>query len=164
MLIYEKLAEGIRHIFGTFGNVPDEADSQLSYKNQEGATATPTLNDTYLDDGHGGIIQKSTGDTINVFLDGENIIPGASFEKKLVGISAIPSKTEYSVNDKLGSITVYPYFNTGIGDTPLETTDYTVDPAVGTTLDTAGTITVTVTGADSTDYEGMTDEFEVTVE
>lgn len=82
MLVYEKKVEGERHLFGTMGNVPSADDVQLTYKDEDGATASPTLQDTFLDDGHGGIkmVHDESGtiteSELNVFIGDVNIIPG----------------------------------------------------------------------------------------
>ena len=78
MLVYEKKVEGERHLFGTMGNIPSNDDVQLTYKDEDGATASPTLQDTFLDDGHGGIkmIHNDTESELNVFIGDVNIIPG----------------------------------------------------------------------------------------
>lgn len=36
MLIYEKTVEGVRHLFGTLGNIPSNDDPQLMYKDASG--------------------------------------------------------------------------------------------------------------------------------
>lgn len=78
MLVYEKKVEGERHLFGTMGNIPSADDVQLTYKDEDGVTASPTLQDTFLDDGHGGIkmIHDDTESELNVFIGDVNIIPG----------------------------------------------------------------------------------------
>ena len=78
MLVYEKKVEGERHLFGTMENIPSADDVQLTYKDEDGATASPTLQDTFLDDGHGGIkmIHDDTESELNVFIGDVNIIPG----------------------------------------------------------------------------------------
>lgn len=80
MLVYEKIVDKVRHLFGTMGHIPSEDDVQLTYKdgdNQELSPA-PTLNDTYLDNGHGGIIRKSDEKEVKVFIDATQIIPAQS--------------------------------------------------------------------------------------
>lgn len=82
MLVYEKKVDEQRHLFGTMGNVPSDDDVQLTYKDEDGATASPTLQDTFLDDGHGGIkmVHDESGiiteSELNVFIGDVNIIPG----------------------------------------------------------------------------------------
>ena len=36
MLIYEKTVDGVRHLFGTLGNIPSDDDPQLTYKDANG--------------------------------------------------------------------------------------------------------------------------------
>ena len=82
MLVYEKKVEGVRHLFGTMGNVPSNDDAQLTYKDDAGASLSPTLEDKYFDDGHGGIkmVHDESGTVaekeLNVFIGDTNIIPG----------------------------------------------------------------------------------------
>ena len=82
MLVYEKKVEGERHLFGTMANIPSNDDVQLTYKDENGATASPTLEDKFFDDGHGGIkmVHDDDGTAIeselNVFIGDVNIIPG----------------------------------------------------------------------------------------
>ena len=61
MLVYEKKVDSTRKLFGTEGNIPAVSDSALVYKDDIGETLTIVSGDTYLDDGHGGIIRKSDG-------------------------------------------------------------------------------------------------------
>ena len=82
MLVYEKIVEEERHLFGTMANVPGDDDVQLTYKDENGATASPTLEDKFFDDGQGGIkmVHDDDGTAIeselNVFIGDVNIIPG----------------------------------------------------------------------------------------
>ena len=78
MLVYEKKVEGERHLFGTMENIPSADDAQLTYQDDKGATVEPSLDYTYLDDGHGGIkmIADGTETPLNVFIGEVNIIPG----------------------------------------------------------------------------------------
>lgn len=82
MLIYSKKVEDEIRLFGTLKNIPSEDDAQLIYTDAENVELEnrPTLDDTYLDNGKGGIIQKSTGEEIKVFIDTTNVIPGDSSE------------------------------------------------------------------------------------
>lgn len=76
MLVYEKTAEGERHLFGTLGNIPTDEDLRLSYTDETGVEIdTPALNGKYFDDGKGGI-KDEDGNAICVFIDDVNIIPG----------------------------------------------------------------------------------------
>lgn len=38
MLIYEKTTDGVRHLYGTEGNIPSVSDEQLAYKDNAGTT------------------------------------------------------------------------------------------------------------------------------
>lgn len=79
MLIYEKVVDSVRRLFGTLGSIPSADDSPIIYKNGDNTEIDPpSLNDTYLDDGHGGIIRKSDNEEIKVFIDTTQIIPPKS--------------------------------------------------------------------------------------
>ena len=80
MLVYEKKVDSARHLFGTMGNIPSNDDAQLTYKDGDGNTLSPapTLADTYLDNGHGGIIRKSDNKEVKVFISTTQIIPATS--------------------------------------------------------------------------------------
>lgn len=72
-IIYEKKdSDGIRHLYGHWGsNIPDEADSQVVYKDASGSTSySPALsfNDVYLDAGKGCIKRKSDNAEVNVYV------------------------------------------------------------------------------------------------
>ena len=77
MLIYEKITNGVRTFYGTEGNVPSKDDKELIFKDEKGNIITLTKNDSYFDDGHGGIKRKSDGKAVNVFINGreEAVIP-----------------------------------------------------------------------------------------
>ena len=94
MLVYEKIVDKVRHLFGTMGHIPSEDDVQLIYKDGEGGelTPAPTLDDTYLDDGHGGIIRKSDSKEVIVFIGANQIIPPVSAgpgEEPIVGTGVV---------------------------------------------------------------------------
>lgn len=79
MLVYEKKAEGVRHLYGNYsGNTPLDADPQLTYKDADGATLTPVAGDTYVDggssDGTQRIVRKSDNKVVNVFIGDNQII------------------------------------------------------------------------------------------
>lgn len=115
MLVYEKKVEGERHLFGTMGNVPSDDDVQLTYKDAEGSTAEPTLQDTFLDDGHGGIVMVHdesgtiTESELNVFIGDTQIIPPATEEE-----------TEYTItlsyDSEEGTVTSEPADKAKAGD------------------------------------------------
>lgn len=93
MLIYEKITNGVRTFYGTKGNVPSKDDKELIFKDAEGNIITLTKNDSYFDDGHGGIKRKSDGKAVNVFIDGmeEAVIP--------IGL-IIKAETNNAINDE----------------------------------------------------------------
>lgn len=82
MLVYEKKVDDARHLFGTMSNIPGADDVQLTYKDDAGASLSPTLEDKFFDDGHGGIkmVHDESGTVtekeLNVFIGDTNIIPG----------------------------------------------------------------------------------------
>lgn len=105
MLVYEKKVEGERHLFGTMGSIPSADDVQLTYKDEDGATASPTLQDTFLDDGHGGIkmVHDESGtiteSELNVFIGDVNIIPG-DFEAPEFTITVTAGENGTATADK----------------------------------------------------------------
>jgi len=82
MLVYEKkVAEGgelKRHLFGTLGNIPADADVQLTYKDNNGSAITPVANDKYVDNGTKDKVQRmkrlSDDKGVNVFIGDTCII------------------------------------------------------------------------------------------
>ena len=134
MLIYEKKVNGERHIFGTTANVPSENDNQLEYYdlNYPAESIEPTLNDTYLDDGHGGIIQKSTGiQILSQFEDSEGNYVLVVPQVKPGQIAFILANTrdfltEYVVGEEfdLNGLVVYAIKGDGSQE---EITDYTTN-------------------------------------
>lgn len=137
MLVYEKGVGENRHLYGTMANIPSEADEQLSFKDADGnAVEGLTLTETYLDDGHGGIIRKSDSEPLTVFIGENNIIPGpAIFEKTPTGIEITenPTKMTYTVGDALDltGMEVKLFYNDGSSE---EIEDWEADPADGDTL------------------------------
>lgn len=137
MLVYEKGVGEERHLYGTMANIPSDEDEQLSFKDADGNPVEGlTLTETYLDDGHGGIIRKSDSEPLTVFIGENNIIPGpAVFEKTPVGIEITmnPAKMEYKVGDALDltGMKVELFYNDGSSE---EIDDWEADPADGDTL------------------------------
>lgn len=43
MLVYEKIVDGVKHLYGTLGNVPSDNDTQLSYKDEAGKEISDVL-------------------------------------------------------------------------------------------------------------------------
>lgn len=130
MLIYEKKVEGTNHVFGTMGNIPDETDSQLTYKDEYGDVVTPSLTDTYLDNGHGGIIEKSSNTPIDVFIGDVCVVnSGEDIAISKIEITTPPTKTEYvnpSSNeiDLTGMVVTATYSD----ENTKTVTDYTYTP------------------------------------
>lgn len=120
MLVYEKKVEDTRHLFGTMGNIPSNDDTQLTYEDNNGSSVSPTLQDQYLDDGHGGIKMVHDEDgtitetALNVFIGDVNIIPG-DFEAPEFTISvtagehgtATASKNKAKVGEEI-TLTITP--------------------------------------------------------
>lgn len=137
MLVYEKGVGEERHLYGTMANIPSDEDEQLSFKDADGnAVEGLTLTETYLDDGHGGIIRKSDSEPLTVFIGENNIIPGpAIFEKTPVGIEITmnPAKMAYKVGDTLDltGMKVELFYNDGSSE---EIDDWEAEPADGDTL------------------------------
>lgn len=101
MLVYEKKVENERHLFGTMGNIPSADDVQLTYQDDKGATVEPSLDYTYLDDGHGGIMMVADGTKtpLNVFIGEVNIIPG-DFAAPEYSITVTAGENGTAVADK----------------------------------------------------------------
>lgn len=137
MLVYEKGVGEERHLYGTMANIPSEDDEQLSFKDADGNPVEGlTLTETYLDDGHGGIIRKSDSEPLTVFIGENNIIPGpANFEKIPTGIEITenPTKMTYSVGDTLDltGMKVKLFYNDGSSE---DIEDWEADPDTGDTL------------------------------
>lgn len=159
MLVYEKKVDETRHLFGNAtGTIPTADDVQLTYKDSEGSTLTLSESDTYLDNGHGGIIRKSDGKDVNVFIGDVEII-GGEITPVLSSIEVTaPTKTTYAVGDTLdltGMIVKEVYSD---GSEKTITEGFTTSPANGATLAATDTkVTVTHTAS------GKTAEFSITV-
>lgn len=161
MLVYEKKVDGERHLFGTVdGTAPGESDVKLTYKDTDGTTITPELSDTYLNDGHGGIIRKSDGEAINVFIGETQIIGGDIPTPQMESITVTPpTKTAYTDGDALDLTGMTVAGNLSNGETIDVTADCTTTPVDGAVLttDPSGEIEVVVA------YYELTDSFTVTV-
>lgn len=159
MLVYEKGVGEERHLYGTMANIPSDEDVQLSFKDADGNPVEGlTLTETYLDNGHGGIIRKSDSEPLTVFIGENNIIPGpAIFEKTPTGIEITtePTKMTYSVGDTLdlSGMVVKLFYNDGSSE---EIEDWEADPADGDTLAEDDT-PVMVT------YDEFYDELDITI-
>lgn len=184
MLIYEKKVEEnnelVRHLFYAEGNIPTSDDVQLSYKDDEGAAVSDlTVTSKLLDDGHGGI-KTEDGEAINVWAGNVNIIPGNLDGEDIepepepepekptcVSIEVVdsPTKTEYTVGEQLNltGLRIIGTYDNDDGE-ELGVNEFTTSPYTnGDTLDTAGEITITINGAASTDFEGLTTSFNIVV-
>lgn len=75
MLLYTKVIDGQRKIYGAVNNVPSEDDVEVIYKDKEGNTLTLVTNDVYVDDGKGGVIRLSDNKAIDVYVESTKIIP-----------------------------------------------------------------------------------------
>lgn len=160
MLVYEKKVDGTRHLFGKVeGTIPAANDTQLTYKDTDGTTITPELSDTYLNDGHGGIIRKSDGEAINVFIGETQIIGGDIPPAQMVSITVTPpTKTSYVEGDTLDLTGMVVTGHLSNEETIDITEDCSASPAAGATLATTDTkVTVTHTAS------SKTAEFAITV-
>ena len=165
MLIYGKTVDNATHLYGTLGAIPSNSDNQLVYKDYDGDVITPVSGDSYVDGGSANgiqrIIRKSDGKVVNVFI-GDNCVIGQVVTPKVIKkivITTKPTKLEYDVNDKLdltGLVVSAVYAD---GDIVALESGYTTSPADDSTLDTAGTVKVTVTHTESS----KTASFNVTV-
>lgn len=124
MLIYEKWleenSEKVRHLFGTEANIPSSEDEQLAYQNAQGSTVSDlTFDETYLDDGHGGIIRASNGMKIAVgIVDPDTsevtiVIPEGGYEKSLYVAAGYykyfdSGRTWLAIQGNSGEISVTP--------------------------------------------------------
>lgn len=88
MLIYEKKVDGKRKLFGTLANVRSDKDKELVYLGTDGNRIELTADDVYYDNRRGGIVRKSDGQTMSVFIEGSTfpIIP-----QQLNGYAVKPS-------------------------------------------------------------------------
>ena len=142
MLVYEKKVDSVRHLFGNAtGTIPTSDDVQLTYKDDEGNTLTLSESDIYLDNGHGGIIRKSDGKSVNVFIGDVEIIGGEitpTPQATSIKVDTEPTKTSYSDGDKLDltGLVVKVVFD---DESEEAITDYTTTPADGATLATTDT-------------------------
>ena len=122
MLIYEKKVDGKRKLFGTLANVRSEKDKELVYLGTDGNRIELTPDDVYYDNRRGGIVRKSDGQTVSVFIEGSTfpIIP-----QQLNGYAVKPSGwTTYSEGTSeenipldmvANKLIVYPYNSGNLG-------------------------------------------------
>ena len=87
MLLYTKVLQKeqgpVRKVYGTLNNIPAESDKEVTLMDAEGAEFKAVANDTYLDNGHGGIVRASDKKAVNVIVDGVAVI-GEKVEKTVV--------------------------------------------------------------------------------
>lgn len=74
MLIYTKVIDKVKHLYGTLDHVPSDSDTELTYVDAQGEELEIIPKDTYLDNHKGGIVRKSDGSAVNVFLGDTQII------------------------------------------------------------------------------------------
>lgn len=79
MLLYTKVIyendKAIRKIYGAVNNIPSEDDVEVVYKDKEGNILTLVADDTYVDDGKGGIVRLSDSKAVDVYVESTKIIP-----------------------------------------------------------------------------------------
>lgn len=154
MLVYEKGTGEDRHLYGTEGNIPTADDVRLTYKDSEGTEISDlTFTETYLDDGHGGIIRAADSEEVDVFIGDFRVIPAG--EVVSIEVTTDPTTTTYSIGDTL-DLTGMVVTATYADDTTSEITGYTTVPEDGAEL-TAEDTTVTVS------YKGFSDTVTITV-
>ena len=87
MLLYTKVLQEeqgpVRKVYGTLNNIPAESDKEVTLMDAEGTEFEAVTNDTYLDNGHGGIVRASDKKAVNVIVDGVAVI-GEKVEKTVV--------------------------------------------------------------------------------
>ena len=87
MLLYTKVLQEeqgpVRKVYGTLNNIPAESDKEVTLMDAEGTEFKAVANDTYLDNGHGGIVRASDKKAVNVIVDGVAVI-GEKVEKTVV--------------------------------------------------------------------------------
>lgn len=158
MLVYEKKVDNTRALYGNYsGNIPTDSDPALTYFNNEGTELTITSGDTYLDDGHGGIIRKSDSSEVNVFIGENQIIPPpvpVVLELESIEVTTHPTKISYESSAEKYDFTGMVVTATYSDGSSAAVTGYTTDPAEGETPH-AGANVITVT------YEDKSTEFTV---
>lgn len=160
MIIYEKVVNGERHLFGNYsGNVPTSNDPQLVYKDHDGDVITPVANDTYSDNsknGKQGIKRASDGKDVNVFI-GDHCVIGEVVAKvvKSIRIKTAPTRVNYNVGDALDLAGLVVEATYSDGD-KADVIGYTTSPEAGAFLQASDT-KVTVT------YQDKTAQFDIVV-
>lgn len=145
MFIYEKVVEGVRHLFQATGAVPAANDTQLSYVDSDGDTVTPTVTSDLRDDGKGGILFE--GDELIVKAGNTVLIPEGYVIPTIqsIAITKAPKTVSYTEGDKLSmaGIEVTATY-TDASTAKIRKAELTFSPAEGTVLaktDTSVTVT-----------------------
>lgn len=137
-------------------------DVECTYTDDKGAEITLTKKDTYRCAPGRTVKRDSDGKFVNVFAGDECVIGNAKKQPSEpptlthVIVSTLPTKTTYTVGDKLdltGIIVKAKYSD----DSEKEVTNYTTTPADKSTLDTAGQTEIVVS------LEDKSATFKVTV-
>ena len=151
MLVYEKwtietvdnVDTRVRHLYGTMGNVPSNSDNQLVYTDADGDILSDVvLNNTFVDDGHGGIIMiDSTGEETFVAANIKksnneivNIVPGGNYEPEVKVLKSItfkkkPTKLEYTEGETIDITGAQVVATFESGEKEDVTSDCTFTPA-----------------------------------
>jgi len=61
MLVYEKVNETLRELFGTEANIPAEADKKIVFRDEAGAIVEVSRASKLFDDKHGGMLLEVNG-------------------------------------------------------------------------------------------------------
>lgn len=56
MLLYTKVIDGVRKIYGTTADIPADTDVEITCKDTDGNIVTPVAGDSFVDAGNGGIL------------------------------------------------------------------------------------------------------------
>lgn len=62
MLVYEKVEDAIRALFGTEENIPAIDDAEIVFKNEDGEAIELTRQSKLFDDGKGGMLVEKDGE------------------------------------------------------------------------------------------------------
>ena len=165
MLIYTKIVDNVRKLFGNYsGNVPTADDTELTYLKQDGSELTLQAGDTYVDGGSSDGVQRIkrlSDDSAVVVEIGNHIIIGGEVIPVVssIAVKTAPTKTAYSVSETLdltGLVITVTYTDSDTEDLAYTADGVVCSPANGATL-TAEDTKVTIT------YSGKTCEQAITV-
>lgn len=167
MLIYSKVVGGVKKLFGTMENIPDENDNELIYKDSDGDVVAVVAKDVYVDNDSNGKVQRikriSDGKELIVYIKDANnnlikVLGDDPVEKVVNSIEVSgPTKTNYTSGEELdltGLVVKEVYED---GDEVTISEGYTVSPVAGTAITETTICTVTHTAS------SKTATFEVTV-